>query len=69
MITSISGADSLHFHHAAAAPGRRHRFPGRPAGVGLKRSPPNFSCDPGDIAEVEISGIGVLRNPVIAEAA
>jgi 2-keto-4-pentenoate hydratase/2-oxohepta-3-ene-1,7-dioic acid hydratase in catechol pathway len=41
---------------------------GTPGGVGLKRSPQLF-MQPGDIAEVEISGIGVLRNPVIAEAA
>jgi 2-keto-4-pentenoate hydratase/2-oxohepta-3-ene-1,7-dioic acid hydratase in catechol pathway len=41
---------------------------GTPGGVGLKRSPQLF-MRPGDIAEVAISGIGVLRNPVIAEAA
>jgi 2-keto-4-pentenoate hydratase/2-oxohepta-3-ene-1,7-dioic acid hydratase in catechol pathway len=41
---------------------------GTPGGVGLKRHPQLF-MRPGDIAEVEISGIGVLRNPVIAEAA
>ena len=41
---------------------------GTPGGVGLKRSPQLF-MRPGDIAEVEISDIGVLRNPVIAEAA
>ena len=37
-------------------------------GVGWKREPPLF-MRPGDVAEVEISGIGVLRNPVVAEAA
>jgi 2-keto-4-pentenoate hydratase/2-oxohepta-3-ene-1,7-dioic acid hydratase in catechol pathway len=41
---------------------------GTPGGVGLKRSPQLF-MRPGDIAEVEISGIGLLRNPVMAEAA
>ena len=41
---------------------------GTPAGVGVKRSPQLF-MRPGDVAEVEISGIGVLRNPVIAEVA
>jgi 2-keto-4-pentenoate hydratase/2-oxohepta-3-ene-1,7-dioic acid hydratase in catechol pathway len=41
---------------------------GTPGGVGLKRSPPLF-MRAGDVAEVEVSGIGVLRNPVIAEAA
>lgn len=39
---------------------------GTPGGVGLKRNPPLF-VRAGDVAEVEISGIGVLRNPVVAE--
>ena len=41
---------------------------GTPGGVGVKRNPQLF-MRPGDVAEVEISGIGVLRNPVIAEVA
>ena len=41
---------------------------GTPRGVGVKRNPQLF-MRPGDVAEVEISGIGVLRNPVIAELA
>jgi 2-keto-4-pentenoate hydratase/2-oxohepta-3-ene-1,7-dioic acid hydratase in catechol pathway len=40
---------------------------GTPGGVGLKRTPPLF-MKPGDTVEVEISGVGVLRNPVVAEA-
>ncbi len=40
---------------------------GTPGGVGFKRTPPLY-MKPGDIVEVEISGIGVLRNPVAAEA-
>jgi 2-keto-4-pentenoate hydratase/2-oxohepta-3-ene-1,7-dioic acid hydratase in catechol pathway len=40
---------------------------GTPGGVGMKRTPPLF-MQPGDVAEVEISGIGVLRNPVVQEA-
>lgn len=39
---------------------------GTPGGVGLKRTPPLF-MKPGDTVEVEVSGIGVLRNTVIAE--
>ena len=39
---------------------------GTPGGVGSKRIPPLW-LKSGDIVEVEISGIGVLRNPVIAE--
>jgi 2-keto-4-pentenoate hydratase/2-oxohepta-3-ene-1,7-dioic acid hydratase in catechol pathway len=40
---------------------------GTPAGVGHRRSPPLW-MKPGDVLEVEISGIGTLRNPVIDEA-
>ncbi|MGB7243691.1 MAG: fumarylacetoacetate hydrolase family protein [Sulfitobacter sp.] len=36
---------------------------GTPGGVGARRNPPVFMKD-GDICEVEISGIGVLRNVV-----
>lgn len=39
---------------------------GTPGGVGARREPPLFMFD-GDVAEVEISGIGTLRNPIIAE--
>jgi 2-keto-4-pentenoate hydratase/2-oxohepta-3-ene-1,7-dioic acid hydratase in catechol pathway len=39
---------------------------GTPAGVGHRRTPPVW-MKPGDVLEVEISGIGTLRNPVIAE--
>ena len=37
---------------------------GTPAGVGWKRTPPQFLAD-GDVVEVEISGIGVLRNGIV----
>ncbi|MEW6401930.1 MAG: fumarylacetoacetate hydrolase family protein [Chloroflexota bacterium] len=37
---------------------------GTPEGVGFKRNPPVFLRD-GDVVEVEIEGIGVLRNPVV----
>ena len=37
---------------------------GTPAGVGLTRKPQRF-LKAGDVFEVDISGIGVLRNPVI----
>ena len=40
---------------------------GTPGGVGAKRNPPLW-LKPGDVTEVEISGIGVLRNPVEAES-
>ncbi|MBN9520422.1 fumarylacetoacetate hydrolase family protein [bacterium] len=41
-------------------------FTGTPPGVGIARKPPVL-LKPGDIAEVEIEGIGTLRNPVVAE--
>ncbi|MBR0668383.1 fumarylacetoacetate hydrolase family protein [Roseomonas hellenica] len=40
---------------------------GTPAGVGLARKPPLW-MKPGDVCEVEVEGIGVLRNPIIDEA-
>jgi 2-keto-4-pentenoate hydratase/2-oxohepta-3-ene-1,7-dioic acid hydratase in catechol pathway len=39
---------------------------GTPAGVGARRKPPLW-MKPGDVIEVEIAEIGVLRNPVVAE--
>jgi acylpyruvate hydrolase len=41
---------------------------GTPSGVGAARKPPLW-MKPGDTCEVEIEGIGILSNPVIAEAA
>lgn len=40
---------------------------GTPGGVGDKRNPPLYMKG-GDIAEVEIRGIGILRNPIVNEA-
>jgi 2-keto-4-pentenoate hydratase/2-oxohepta-3-ene-1,7-dioic acid hydratase in catechol pathway len=40
-------------------------FTGTPPGVGMARKPPVW-LKPGDVVEVEIDGLGVLRNPVIA---
>lgn len=41
---------------------------GTPGGVGARRNPPLWMRD-GDVCEIEISGIGVLRNPVVNERA
>ena len=41
---------------------------GTPPGVGFVRKPPVW-MKPGDTCEVEIEGIGVLRNPVVSETA
>jgi acylpyruvate hydrolase len=43
-------------------------FTGTPSGVGHARTPPVFMKN-GDICEVEIEGVGVLRNPVVDEKA
>lgn len=39
---------------------------GTPSGVGFARKPPVF-MQPGDVCEVSIEGIGMLRNRVVAE--
>ena len=39
---------------------------GTPAGVGFARKPPRW-LKPGDVVEVELDGVGTLRNPVEAE--
>jgi 2-keto-4-pentenoate hydratase/2-oxohepta-3-ene-1,7-dioic acid hydratase in catechol pathway len=41
-------------------------FTGTPPGVGFARKPPVY-LKAGDVVEVEIAGIGLLRNPVVAE--
>ncbi len=41
-------------------------FTGTPPGVGMARKPPVW-LKAGDNVEVEIEGLGVLRNPVVAE--
>jgi len=40
---------------------------GTPGGVGFARKPPRFLRD-GDVVEVEVQGIGVLRNPVKSDS-
>ena len=40
---------------------------GTPSGVGAARKPPRF-LQPGDVVRIEISGLGVLENPVVAES-
>jgi 2-keto-4-pentenoate hydratase/2-oxohepta-3-ene-1,7-dioic acid hydratase in catechol pathway len=39
---------------------------GTPEGVGMGRKPPLY-LKAGDVVEIEIEGIGLLRNPVIEE--
>ena len=40
---------------------------GTPGGVGAVRKPPVF-MKAGDVCEVEVAGIGLLRNPIVAES-
>lgn len=40
---------------------------GTPAGVGQARTPPVW-MKPGDVVEIEIERVGLLRNPIVAEA-
>jgi len=42
-------------------------FTGTPPGVGAARKPPVW-LQPGDVVEVEIDGLGILRNACVAEA-
>ena len=39
---------------------------GTPGGVGMMMSPPTWLA-PGDVVRIEIEGLGVLENPVVAE--
>jgi 2-keto-4-pentenoate hydratase/2-oxohepta-3-ene-1,7-dioic acid hydratase in catechol pathway len=41
-------------------------FTGTPPGVGFARRPPVF-LKPGDVIEIEIERLGILRNPVVAQ--
>ena len=43
-------------------------FTGTPSGVGHARKPNPIWMKPGDVCEIEIEGIGVLRNPIADEA-
>ena len=40
--------------------------PGTPGGVGSRRNPPVWMAK-GDEVEVDISGVGVLKNPIVEE--
>ena len=64
-----SWATPLSICGAGSAIGIRPCAPRPPAeGVGFARKPPLW-MKPGDVVEVEIDGgLGVLRNPIIAES-
>jgi 2-keto-4-pentenoate hydratase/2-oxohepta-3-ene-1,7-dioic acid hydratase in catechol pathway len=77
---AVRGADAgrLHGGHAASDPALIEHLSaaftlepgdliatGTPAGVGAARTPPRF-LRPGDVVRIEIDGLGVLENPVVA---
>lgn len=65
----IFGVDALIAHMSqlfALQPGDLI-FTGTPPGVGVARTPPVY-IKPGDQMEVEIEGLGVLKNPVAADS-
>jgi len=39
---------------------------GTPSGVGTHRHPPSY-LKPGDVVRIEVEGLGVLENPIVAE--
>lgn len=57
LVSYISGVMTLEVGDVIAT--------GTPGGVGFARNPQVF-MQPGDVAEIEIEGIGVLRNPIVA---
>jgi len=66
LIFSVPYLVSYFSHQTALQPGDMIST-GTPGGVGHRRKPPVYMKQ-GDVLEIEISGIGILRNPVIDEA-
>ena len=64
LIFSVSELISHLSHSLTLLPGTVI-LTGTPSGVGFARSPQVF-LRPGDVVEIEIDGIGVLRNPVVS---
>ena len=65
MIFSVAKTIAIVSEFATLEPGDLIAF-GTPQGVGYARNPPVF-MKPGQTIEIEIEGIGVLANPVVAE--
>jgi 2-keto-4-pentenoate hydratase/2-oxohepta-3-ene-1,7-dioic acid hydratase in catechol pathway len=63
MIFSVAKLISYVSHQFTLLPGTT-LLTGTPSGVGAARTPPVF-LRPGDTIEIEIEGIGLLRNPVV----
>lgn len=65
MIFDVASAVSIISEVVTLTPGDLIAM-GTPGGVGSSRSPQRF-LRPGDVYEVELSGLGVLRNRMVAE--
>ena len=65
MIFSVARTIAIISEFTTLEPGDLIAF-GTPQGVGYARTPPVF-MKPGQTIEIEIEGIGVLANPVVAE--
>ena len=65
MIFSVAKTIAIVSEFTTLEPGDMIAF-GTPQGVGYARTPPVF-MKPGQTIEIEIEGIGVLANPVVAE--
>jgi len=55
-----------HISDAMTMPAGTVIMTGTPSGVGFARKPAVF-LKPGDVVEIEVEGIGTLRNPVVSE--
>jgi len=67
MVHSIPRLIAFISHFTELAPGDVI-VTGTPGGVGARKTPPLFMKD-GDVCEIEIDRVGVLRNPIRAEGA
>lgn len=65
MIYSVADAISR-LSQGSTLPAGTVILTGTPSGVGAARTPPRY-LRPGDIVEVEIEGLGVLRNAVVGD--
>jgi 2-keto-4-pentenoate hydratase/2-oxohepta-3-ene-1,7-dioic acid hydratase in catechol pathway len=67
MVYTVGDTLSLISHTFTLRPGDLLAT-GTPSGVGYSRTPP-WLLQPGDVVEVEVERLGVLRNPVVANDA
>lgn len=65
MVFSVAKLVSYLSHNLTLLPGTVI-MTGTPSGVGYTRNPP-VELAPGDVVEVDIEGLGILRNEVVAE--